>query len=188
MSRTVAVPGAPTLLLVGFTAAVALRVALGGAAVARSAPAGLVFAVALLVLAAAAGRPRLRLTVGTGLLGAATAGLLCLPVLLTRGAAEPPPDGWAAWAAVVAVVAAAEEALLRGTLYEQVAARRGAGAAVLVGAVAFALLHVPLYGWTAVPLDLVVGLLLGELRRGTGGWGPPAVAHVLADWAAWWLR
>ena len=36
---------------------------------------------------------------------------------------------------------------------------------------AFGLLHVPLYGWAALPLDLAVGLLLGGLRMATRGWG-----------------
>ncbi len=53
---------------------------------------------------------------------------------------------------------------------------------------AVGLLHVPLYGWTALPLDLAVGLLLGGLRMAAGGWGAQAVAHPVADLAGWWLR
>ena len=53
--------------------------------------------------------------------------------------------------------------------------------------VVFALLHVPLYGWHVVPLDLGVGLWLAGLRLISGGVAAPAVAHVVADLATWWL-
>ena len=53
--------------------------------------------------------------------------------------------------------------------------------------VAFALLHVPLYGWHVVPLDLAVGLVFAGLRLATGSAAAPAVAHSVADLATWWL-
>ena len=59
--------------------------------------------------------------------------------------------------------------------------------AVLVTSVVFALMHVPLYGWHVVPLDLGVGLWLAGLRLATGGIAAPAVAHTIADLATWWL-
>jgi hypothetical protein len=77
---------------------------------------------------------------------------------------------------------------LRGSVYDAVRERAGDNAAIAVGAVAFGLLHLPLYGLHAVPLDVAVGVLLGELRRVTGTAAAPAVAHVGADWAAWFLR
>jgi membrane protease YdiL (CAAX protease family) len=89
---------------------------------------------------------------------------------------------------VVTVVAGAEEAFLRGTLHRRVEEVAGPGAAVAAGALAFAALHVPLYGWGAAPLDLAVGCWLGWLRLVTGGWAAPALAHTVADLAAWWLR
>ena len=55
-------------------------------------------------------------------------------------------------------------------------------------AMAFALLHVPVYGWHVLPLDLAVGCGLGALRLLTGGVTAPAVAHVGADLAGWWLQ
>ena len=184
----VATRAAPLLLLAGFGLAVWLRVVVGGPGVAQSAVAGLVFAGVLAALSvrarpAGARGPRVLLA------GLAVGALLCVPVLLLRGAA-PLADqpGFLRWAAVVGVVAVAEEVFLRGVLYEAVEVRWSPAAAIGVGAVAFALLHVPLYGWHVVPLDLVVGLVLGELRRGTGSWVAPAVAHVSADWAAWFLR
>ena len=54
-------------------------------------------------------------------------------------------------------------------------------------AVLFALMHVPLYGWHVVPLDLGVGLWLAGLRLATGGVAAPAIAHTVADLATWWL-
>lgn len=176
------------LLAIGFSLAVAARVAVGGPEVAQSATAGLLFAALLSLLCLAAGVrvPLSRSAVGAGLLVATT---LCVPVLLLRDAGPvPSTDGLARWAAVVGVVAVAEEVFLRGALYDAVRSVAGADAAILVGALAFALLHVPLYGWQVVPLDLVVGLILGELRRATGTPAAPAVAHVGANWAAWFLR
>lgn len=176
------------LLLVGFGIAVALRVLIGGAGVAQSAAAGLVFGACLLGLSAVAG-VRIPITVravGLGVLGAVA---LTIPVAIGH-AARPLHDagGFSSWAVVVTFVAAAEEIFLRGALYQALTAAAGTTTAITVGAVAFALLHVPLYGWHVVPLDLVVGALLGELRRLTGTPAAPALSHVLADLAAWFLR
>lgn len=176
------------VLLVGFAAAVMLRVGIGGAEVASSAAAGLSFAVCLLLLSAAA-RIRVPVSVRAASWGIVGAAVLTVPVLLGRG--ERPlhgTTGFLSWALVVGVVAAAEELFLRGALYEAAADAAGPGVAIGLGAVAFALLHVPLYGWRVVPLDLLVGVLLGELRRLSGTPAAPAVAHVVADLAAWFLR
>ena len=177
----------PALLVTGFAIAVGLRVAVGGVGVATSPVAGLVFAVLLAALAFAAGTrmPVSRSAIALGLAGAA---VLCLPVLLSWTPRVVGTAGFATWAAVVTVVAVAEEAFLRGALYDAVDRAVGADAAIAVGAVAFALLHVPLYGWYVVPLDLAVGVLLGELRRVSGTPTAPAVTHVGADLAAWFLR
>ena len=59
--------------------------------------------------------------------------------------------------------------------------------ALLVTSVLFALIHVPVYSPSVVPLDFGVGLLLGGLRLWFGGPVAPAAAHVLADLATWWL-
>jgi membrane protease YdiL (CAAX protease family) len=177
-------------LLAGFTAAVGLRVAVGGAGVAASAPAGLAFAAALAVLTAVAGTTT-RLswqTLGMGLAGAV---VLCVPALLTRLAADQahrPGGAFLTWAVVVAVVATAEEAFLRGALFDAIDTWRGPVPAIAVTSICFAALHVPLYGWHIVPLDTAVGLWLGALRRGSGSWTAPAITHTVADLAAWWLR
>lgn len=185
----------PLLLLTGFAAAVALRCAVGGDEVARSQPAGLVFAAALLLLVGVA-RPtafRSALTwrrplIG-GLAGLAGGIALCIPALasaLDGGSFGHSRPGFVPWALVVTVVASAEEAFLRGTLYRLLASY-GTLVAIGVPAVAFAALHVPLYGWGAAPLDLAVGVWLGALRVATGTVVAPAVAHVVADWAGWVL-
>ena len=177
-------------LLVGFAGAVWLRVEVGGAPVARSAPAGLLFAAALLVLTYAAG-VRLSLS-GRGLgIGLAGAAVLCLPAVLARLAVSTghrPSGSFLHWALAVTVVAVAEELFLRGALFDAVTkSSRRPEVAVVVAALCFAGLHVPLYGWRAVPLDLAVGCWLGVLRLMANSPMAPATAHVLADLAGWWL-
>jgi membrane protease YdiL (CAAX protease family) len=75
---------------------------------------------------------------------------------------------------------AAEEAFFRRLLFGRLA-RRGASLAVWGSAVAFALVHVPLYGWRALPLDLAAGLVLGWQRLATGTWTAPALTHFAAN-------
>lgn len=177
------------LLLAGFAVAVWLRVAVGGVAVAGSAPAGLTFAAALALLTCVAGTSvRLdRRVVAWGIGGAAV--LLLPPLLLHLSQPSHTPGGaFLPWALVVTVVATAEEAFLRGALFDAISERSSESAAVAVTAVCFAALHVPLYGWHAVPLDLAVGLWLGALRRATAAWTAPALCHTLTDLTAWWLR
>jgi membrane protease YdiL (CAAX protease family) len=91
------------------------------------------------------------------------------------------------WAVVTIAVASGEEALLRGRLFDAMRRVGGVAPAILVTTVAFALMHVPLYGWHVVPLDLAVGLLFGGLRLATGGIAAPAAAHAVADLATWLL-
>jgi membrane protease YdiL (CAAX protease family) len=119
--------------------------------------------------------------VGAGLAGPALGGI---PVI---GGLGRPAAAFGPWVAVTIGVAVAEEAILRGALFDRVQRAGGAPLAIVVTTVAFALLHVPLYGWHVVPLDLAVGLALGGLRLATGGFIAPAVAHALADLATWWL-
>jgi membrane protease YdiL (CAAX protease family) len=172
------------LLLLGFVAAVGIRVAAGGPDPAGSLVAGLLFAAVLGTLCLASGD-----AVPTGgrhvsLWGALGAVVLCAPVLafghMTRGNA-----GFAPWAAAVTVVVIAEEAFLRGALFTAVMRAAGSSAAVLVTAVCFAALHIPLYGWRVVPLDFAVGLLLGALRLASGSWVAPAITHAVADYVGW---
>ena len=181
-------------LLAGLAGAVVVRLGVAGPAGVRSVPAGLVFAALLLAVAVAAaprvwraaGPPPRQLAVG--LAGAATLCAVPLVVHLRTPGGPLPLDELPVWAAVVVVVAVAEEVLLRGALWTATARRYGTTGALVLTTAAFGLLHVPLYGWAALPLDLAVGLLLGGLRMAAGGWGAPALAHTVADLAGWWLR
>ena len=91
------------------------------------------------------------------------------------------------WALATCLVALGEEALLRGALLDAFEARLGLPWAVVLTSAAFALMHVPLYGWQVVPLDLGAGLWFAGLRLVTGGTAAPVVAHALADLATYWL-
>ncbi len=176
------------LLLAGLAVAVGLRVVLAGPTLAPAVASAVLFALALLALAVMSGwrpsRPS-RAAIATGIAGGLV--LLVLPVLihpggpyLRLGQAAPLP----LWVAVTVLVATGEEALLRGALFDAVPSRTLLVPALL-STVAFALLHVPLYGWHVVPLDLAVGLWLSGLRIVTGGAAAPAVAHVVADLGTW---
>jgi len=89
------------------------------------------------------------------------------------------------WGATVTAVVLAEETFLRGALWKTVIEAHGPRAALVITTVAFALMHVPLYGWHVLPLDLAVGAWLGGLRIVSGSVLAPTLAHLVADWAAW---
>lgn len=78
------------------------------------------------------------------------------------------------------IAALAEEVVFRRTLYGWLAAH-GAAVAIGAGAVAFALVHVPAYGWGVVPIDLGAGIVFGWQRWATGTWTAPAATHVAAN-------
>jgi membrane protease YdiL (CAAX protease family) len=183
------------MALAGLAAALVARIAVAGSAGVRSLPAGLVFAGLLGLVAAGTAAPLIRRKpaslarqAGIGLVGAA---VLCLPAALRHAdgaVATLPLHGYLPWALGVTVVAIAEEALLRGTLYTALDERFGAAVALIVSSLAFALLHVPLYGWSVFVLDVAVGFALGTLRAISGSVVAPAIAHAVADLAGWWLR
>jgi membrane protease YdiL (CAAX protease family) len=151
---------------------------------------GLVFGLGLLGVGLVGGcrmLPERRSSVVIGITGGA---ILVGLALTTRSAQLPwlaPATAFGPWAAVTIVVATAEEIVLRGALFDALDVSHGTAAAVLVTSVVFALMHVPLYGWHVVPLDLGVGLWLAGLRLATGGIAAPAIAHTVADLATWWL-
>jgi hypothetical protein len=80
----------------------------------------------------------------------------------------------------LAIASVAEECFFRRYVYAW-AARWGAGAAIGVAAVTFALVHVPMYGVRALPVDLAAGALLGWQRWAAGTWTAPALTHLVAD-------
>jgi membrane protease YdiL (CAAX protease family) len=118
------------------------------------------------------------------MLGVVVGALLISPAMTGRLAGRPLGDFWS-WAAIAAIVATLEEIAIRGVLYRQWLAEGGPLAAVGVGAIVFALIHLPRYGLAAMPLDFAVGLALGGLRAITGRVMPCAMAHTIADWGAW---
>lgn len=135
--------------------------------------------------------PELPWSVAIGLVGG---GVLVALALVGRaiggsGLAVPPVRGdlFAPWALATIVVASGEEAVLRGVLFDRLLRGAGPWPAILVTSLAFALMHVPFYGWRVVPLDLGVGIWFAGLRLWSGGIVAPSISHALADLATWWL-
>ncbi len=177
------------VLILGFAAAVLLRVLVGGNNAAFSVPAALVFA-GCLMLFTFASKTKLKFNNKVIFIGLAGGLFLCLPAVIlkiTGSSVNYSYGGFANWAVVAVVVALAEEAFLRGALYDAVNKWRGEKAAIVIAALLFAALHIPLYGWRVVPLDFAVGLWLGALRSISGTFVAPAIAHSIADLASWWI-
>jgi membrane protease YdiL (CAAX protease family) len=82
--------------------------------------------------------------------------------------------------ALNSVAAVAEELFFRRMLFGGLL-RVGAFAAIVGSAVAFALVHVPIYGPAAIPVDLGAGLVFSWQRWASGGWAAPAATHVFAN-------
>ncbi|HET6770026.1 MAG TPA: CPBP family intramembrane glutamic endopeptidase [Actinomycetota bacterium] len=78
------------------------------------------------------------------------------------------------------IAAVAEEAFFRKFLYGWLS-RWGPAVAIVGSALAFAAVHLPLYGVAAFPIDLGAGLLFGWQRWATGSWTAPAATHVIAN-------
>ena len=97
---------------------------------------------------------------------------------LSSGGARPVPIGLAL--ALNTLAAVAEEAFFRRLVYATLL-RGGAAAAVVGSAVAFAAVHVTVYGPWVLPLDLAAGLVLGWQRWASGSWRVPALTHVVAN-------
>jgi membrane protease YdiL (CAAX protease family) len=178
--------GIPLLLLV-FGAAYAMRLGLSTPVTGAHPWPSLLFSAALLLVVVAVGTAT-HLQRRAFAVGVVTAVILVMPALLYDGVRASFPLGWyPAWAAVAIVVSVAEEAFLRGVLFDAVARRVGVDAAIVAGALVFGLMHAPFYGWRAVPVDLAVGLVLGVARAAAGTWTAPAIAHAAADLAGWWV-
>lgn len=191
MSRAVSL-ATPILLLLGLASSVGLRVAAGAPDVAGSQPGGAVFAAGLALVLVAAGWKPGRVEWKSVLVGVAGAGvLLAGPAWLQHSSGWIPPEApltsYPGWAVLIVLIAGTEELVLRGALFDACTRVVGPGGAVAITSLAFAVIHVPLYGAAALPLDLAVGMWLGGLRLLTGGVTAPATAHILADLCSWWL-
>jgi membrane protease YdiL (CAAX protease family) len=103
-------------------------------------------------------------------------------VLLASWAGGPAvPLVISAWAIPLNLAAAvAEEAYFRRLAYGALN-RWGAAIAIIGSALAFALMHVPLYGPAAFWVDLGAGLFLGWQRWASGGWTASTVSHAAAN-------
>jgi membrane protease YdiL (CAAX protease family) len=119
--------------------------------------------------------------------------LTLVPLLVRLPGADavqlaPRPDAtFSTWAIVTILVATSEEACFRGVLFESLLRDRGVLVTVAWTSLAFALIHVPFYGWGALPIDLAAGVWFAGLKLTTGRVAAPAVAHALADLVTWWL-
>ncbi len=83
--------------------------------------------------------------------------------------------------------APAEELLFRGVLYGAIERNAGVMAAITVSSIAFAAVHVPVYGVGSLPVAFSAGLLLGWLRWWSRSLLAPSVVHAAADLSLLWL-
>jgi membrane protease YdiL (CAAX protease family) len=152
---------------------------------------GLAFGIVLCAIAVAAGERPTIPSLGTIAIGVAGGAVLVALAVVVSAGGPPHLFGLAApfgpWAAITIVVAVGEEAILRGALFDAIDEAGGLLAAIVITSLAFALIHVPLYGWHVVPLDLGVGVWFAGLRLVSGRVAAPAIAHAIADLATWWL-
>lgn len=176
----------------GLLALVRAQLALSGAV--GAVLLGLLYGLAWLGLAAIGGRGRsgagLRIGLGAVVLGV-LGGLVLVGVSIAARGPAPLLTGHAApfvaWASVTTLVAVAEEVVLRGVFFDAARQLVGPLGAAVLAALAFALIHVPLDGWSILPLDIGAGLWLAGLRLASGSVAAPAAAHIVADLATWWL-
>jgi membrane protease YdiL (CAAX protease family) len=169
----------PTLVLIGGIALLVIRPAI----VATTTEPVPLLATLMVLIAVASITIPIPADVTTPALPAATTltvGLLA--VLLARTVTGPPPPLPLASAAPIlsTLAAVAEEALFHRLAYARLLPH-GAPVAVVGSAVLFGLLHAPLYGIAAVPVDLGAGLLLSWQRWASGRWTVPAATHAAAN-------
>lgn len=129
------------------------------------------------------GRSGTRNDAGGWTLSLAVLGVGAVAFAFGRAVVEVPvrPSGLAVAVGLNALAAVAEEAFFRRYLYGLIVERHGPAVAVAVTAGAFALVHVTVWGWWVLPLDLAAGLVLSWQRAATGRWSVPAATHVLAN-------
>ena len=83
--------------------------------------------------------------------------------------------------AVAIAAAVAEESFFRGFSHDVLSRELGNVTAVIITAVLFALVHVPLYGWGVLPVDVTAGVVFGWQRCVTRSWSIPAATHLVAN-------
>ena len=110
--------------------------------------------------------------------GVAGAGAFALARVI--GGGHPPVPLAARFIVLNTLAAVAEEAFFRRLVYGALE-RHGAALAVTGSALLFAVVHVTVYGWWVLPLDLAAGLVFSWQRWATGRWSVPAATHVVAN-------
>lgn len=107
-------------------------------------------------------------------------GLVAFGLGRILGGGHPPAQLTGRVIALNSLAAVAEEAFFRRLTFGLLAS---GGTAVAVGGsgLLFAVVHVTVYGWWVLPIDLAAGLVLGWQRLATGGWWVPALTHVVAN-------
>ncbi len=78
------------------------------------------------------------------------------------------------------LAAVSEEAFFRRLVYDSFLPR-GPAVAIVASTTLFAVVHVTVYGWWVLPLDLAAGLVLSWQRWASGSWHVPALTHALAN-------
>ncbi len=78
------------------------------------------------------------------------------------------------------LAAIAEEAWFRRLCFGLLAPA-GSAVAIIGSTVLFAAVHVSIYGYWVLPLDLAAGMLLAWQRSVTGSWAAPTITHVVAN-------
>lgn len=96
------------------------------------------------------------------------------------GGARPPAAATVSVVVLNSLAAVAEEAFFRRLVYGLLVGR-GEAVAVVGSAVAFAVVHVSVWGMWVLPLDLAAGLMLSWQRWASGRWWVPAATHVGAN-------
>jgi len=119
---------------------------------------------------------------GTGFAVVAPLSVGVLAAVVARVALAPalPAAASVDGVALSVLAAVAEEALFRGATF-RLLQRGGTWAAVIGSALAFALIHVPAYGWPVFPVDFGAGLLFAWQRLASGRWSVPAATHAAAN-------
>jgi membrane protease YdiL (CAAX protease family) len=120
-------------------------------------------------------RPRCRTAVVVLVLG-----IVAFAFGRLMGGGHPPAEMTARVLALSTLAAVAEEALFRRVVFSELVPG-GAGLAVLGSAALFAVVHVSVYGFWVLPVDLGAGLVLSWQRWASGSWAVPAATHVIAN-------
>lgn len=108
------------------------------------------------------------------------AGMLAFALGRVLGGGHSPAPFTGRIVALNSLAALAEEAFFRRLTYGLLSPG-GPAFAIGASALLFAIVHVTVYGWWVLPIDLAAGALLGWQRAASGRWWVPAVTHVVAN-------